>query len=163
VVMSKGHVMQIDTPLNLYERPKNRFVAGFIGNPAMNFANGTIESAVNPRFVAEGGEWEIDLPHSVSSRLGTARGRGITMGIRPEDVSVVAGPRPGLPTASAKLDLVESLGNETFIYASAGKHDVTARVSPLELPPIGSKITLAFDLERAHFFDATSGERVGGE
>ncbi len=161
VVMNKGHVMQIDTPLNLYERPRNKFVAGFIGNPAMNFANGTIESSVKPRFVAEGGEWEIDLPASVSSRLGTARGRAITMGIRPEDVSVVAGPQPGVATASARLDLVESLGNETFIYASAGRHDVTARVSPLKLPPLGSKITLAFDLEKAHFFDAVSGDRIG--
>ena len=161
VVMNKGHVMQIDTPLNLYERPKNKFVAGFIGNPAMNFANGTIESSVKPRFVAEGGEWEIDLPAAVASRLGTARGRAITMGIRPEDVSVVPGPQPGAATASAKLDLVESLGNETFIYASAGKHDVTARVSPLKLPPLGSKITLAFDLEKAHFFEGTTGERIG--
>ncbi len=161
VVMNKGHVMQIDTPLNLYERPRNKFVAGFIGNPAMNFANGTIEISVKPRFVAEGGEWEIDLPASVSSRLGTARGRAITMGIRPEDVSVVAGPQPGVATASARLDLVESLGNETFIYASAGRHDVTARVSPLKLPPLGSKITLAFDLEKAHFFDAVSGDRIG--
>jgi len=161
VVMSKGHVMQIDTPLNLYEKPKNKFVAGFIGNPAMNFANGTIESAVKPRFVAEGGEWEIDLPATVASRLGTARGRAITMGIRPEDVSVVPGPQLGVATASARLDLVESLGNETFIYVSAGRHDVTARVSPPTLPPLGSKITLAFDLEKAHFFEAVTGERIG--
>jgi multiple sugar transport system ATP-binding protein len=83
------------------------------------------------------------------------------MGIRPEDVSVVSGPGTAPATASARLDLVESLGNETFIYASAGKHDVTARVSPLQLPPLGSKITLAFDLEKAHFFDANSGERIG--
>jgi multiple sugar transport system ATP-binding protein len=161
VVMNKGHVMQIDTPLNLYEKPKNKFVAGFIGNPAMNFANGTIESAVKPRFVAEGGEWEINLPPSVASRLGTARGRAITMGIRPEDVTVVSGPDAAPATASAKLDLVESLGNETFIYASAGKHDVTARVSPLKLPPLGSKITLAFYLEKAHFFDGMTGDRLG--
>jgi multiple sugar transport system ATP-binding protein len=59
------------------------------------------------------------------------------------------------------LDLVESLGNETFIYASAGRHDVTARVVPQELPAIGSKIFLGFELEKAHFFDAVSGERVG--
>ena len=83
------------------------------------------------------------------------------MGIRPEDVSIVAGARAAAATASARLDLVESLGNETFIYATAGRHDVTARVSPQQLPPIGSKITLAFDLEKAHFFDAISGDRIG--
>ena len=62
VVMNKGHVQQIDTPLDLYEQPANRFVAGFIGSPAMNFANGTIEGGGPSRFVAEGGEWEINLP-----------------------------------------------------------------------------------------------------
>ncbi len=161
VVMNKGHVMQIDTPLNLYEKPRNRFVAGFIGNPAMNFANGTIEGGGPSRFVAEGGEWEINLPSRVSAPLGSARGRAITMGIRPEDVSVVAGPRAAPATATARLDLVESLGNETFIYARAGRHDITARVSPQSLPPLGSKIVLAFNLEKAHFFDAISGERIG--
>ena len=75
VVMNKGHVMQIDTPINLYEKPKNRFVAGFIGNPAMNFANGTVEGSGPARFVAEGGEWEIELPQSVAARLAGARGR----------------------------------------------------------------------------------------
>ncbi len=183
VVMNKGHVMQIDTPLNLYEKPRNRFVAGFIGNPAtplnlyekprnrfvagfignpaMNFANGTVEGGGPSRFVAEGGEWEINLPSRVSAPLGSARGRAITMGIRPEDVSVVAGPRTAPATATARLDLVESLGNETFIYARAGRHDITARVSPQNLPPLGSKIVLAFNLEKAHFFDVSSGERIG--
>src|SRR5436305_4820413 len=73
VVMSKGHVMQIDTPINLYERPKNKFVAGFIGNPAMNFVNGEVRDVGSGmrdakgganalRFVADGGDWEIELP-----------------------------------------------------------------------------------------------------
>jgi len=161
VVMNKGHVMQIDTPINLYEKPKNKFVAGFIGNPAMNFANGAIEGGGPSRFVAEGGEWEINLPPGVSASLGSARGRAITMGIRPEDVTIVAGPSSAPATATARLDLVESLGNETFIYARAGRHDITARVSPQSLPPLGSKIVLAFDLEKAHFFDTISGERIG--
>jgi multiple sugar transport system ATP-binding protein len=161
VVMNKGHVMQIDTPLNLYEKPKNKFVAGFIGNPAMNFANGTVEGGGPSRFVAEGGEWEINLPSRVAAPLGSARGRAITMGIRPEDVSVVAGLRSAPATATARLDLVESLGNETFIYAHAGRHDITARVAPQLLPPLGSPIILAFNLEKAHFFDAVSGDRIG--
>ena len=160
VVMNNGHVMQIDTPLNLYKNPNNRFVAGFIGNPAMNFANGTVEGAVPSRFVAEGGEWEVELPSSVSAKLGTARGRALTMGIRPEDVTLAQDGGAGGATAPGRLDLVESLGNETFIYARAGKHDVVARITPRPLPPLGSKITLSFDLEKSHFFDATTGERV---
>ena len=79
-----------------------------------------------------------------------------------EDVSVVAGPRVAPATATARLDLVESLGNETFIYARTGRHDLTARISPTQtLPPLGGNVVLAFNLERAHFFDAVNGERVG--
>ena len=176
VVMNKGHVMQIDTPINLYERPLNRFVAGFIGNPAMNFVNGTVEReggrgmgdggsggvANASRFVAEGGDWELNLPTRVAESLASARGKSVTLGIRPEDVSVVASPGVTPATTTARLDLVESLGNETFIYAGVGKHDLTARLSPPQpLPPLGSNIVLSFNLERAHFFDAVGGERIG--
>src|SRR5881394_1367742 len=162
VVMNKGHVMQIDTPLNLYEKPKNRFVAGFIGNPAMNFVNGSIEGGGPSRFVAGGGAWGMNLPTRVAESLSGARGTAITLGIRPEDVSVVAGPRVAPATTTARLDLVESLGNETFIYARAGRHDITARLgSTQSLPPLGGTVVLAFNLERAHFFDAVSGERIG--
>ena len=174
VVMNRGHVMQIDTPINLYERPLNRFVAGFIGNPAMNFVEGEVRLAVSgdrdaggananrAKFVAGGGAWELNLPTRVADSLAPARGKAVTLGIRPEDVSVVAGPGVAPATTTARLDLVESLGNETFIYARAGKHDLTARLSPPQpLPPLGSDIVLAFNLERAHFFDAVSGARIG--
>jgi len=127
----------------------------------MNFVNGTVEGGGPSRFVAEGGDWEINLPSRVSAPLTSARGRAITMGIRPEDVSIVAGAPTAPATATARLDLVESLGNETFIYARAGSHDITARVSPQSLPPLGSRIVLAFNLERGHFFSGDSGERIG--
>jgi multiple sugar transport system ATP-binding protein len=162
VVMSKGHVMQIDTPLNLYEKPRNKFVAGFIGNPAMNFVNGTVEGGGTLRFVAEGGDWEMNLPTRVAESLASARGKAITLGIRPEAVSIVADPGAAPASTTARLDLVESLGNETFIYARAGRHDITARVGlPQPLPPIGSNIVLAFNLDRAHFFEAANGVRIG--
>jgi multiple sugar transport system ATP-binding protein len=168
VVMNRGHVMQVDTPINLYERPRNKFVAGFIGNPAMNFVEGSVREAVMTptpgaaKFVADGGSLELNLPTRVAEGLASARGKAVTLGVRPEDVSVVAGPGVAPATTTARLDLVESLGNETFIYARAGKHDITARLSPPQpLPPLGSNIVLSFNLERAHFFDAVSGERVG--
>ena len=114
------------------------------------------------RFVAEGGDWELNLPTRVAESLTSARGKAVTLGIRPEDVSVVASPGVAPATTTARLDLVESLGNETFIYAGVGKHDITARLSPPQpLPPLGSSIVLSFNLERAHFFDAVGGERIG--
>ncbi|CAN5661121.1 sn-glycerol-3-phosphate ABC transporter ATP-binding protein UgpC [soil metagenome] len=160
VVMEKGHVMQIDTPLNLYEQPENRFVAGFIGNPAMNFATGTVAGGDEPRFTVEGGAWSMALPPHVASRLGSARGGTVTMGIRPEDVSVVSGARNGGATAEARLELAESLGNEVFVYARAGEQDIVARVPPQQTPPLGSPITLAFDMEKVHFFDPATGKRI---
>ncbi|HJQ54855.1 MAG TPA: sn-glycerol-3-phosphate ABC transporter ATP-binding protein UgpC [Gemmatimonadaceae bacterium] len=162
VVMNKGHVMQIDTPLNLYEKPQNKFVAGFIGNPAMNFINGRIEAAESgARFVADGGDWNINLPGSVTDRVQGAAGRAVTLGIRPEDVSVVAPEDIAQGIVTARLDLVESLGNETFIYARAGAHDLTARVGlPQPLPPIGDTISLGLKLERAYFFDLGNGQRL---
>ena len=94
------------------------------------------------------------------------------MGIRPEDVSVA--PQSGPPLfagestivdppvlAPAKLDLVEALGNEIFVYATVGSLTVTARVSPQPLPHPGEPVTLAFDLAKAHFFDLADGRRVG--
>ncbi|MGK2934059.1 MAG: ABC transporter ATP-binding protein [Gemmatimonadaceae bacterium] len=159
VVMEKGNVMQIDTPLNLYEQPKNRFVAGFIGNPAMNFATGTVAGGDEPRFIAEGGVWEMALPRRLASRLGSTSGGTVIMGVRPEDVAVVQGERNG-STIEARFDLAESLGNEVFVYASAGEQDIVARVPPQQMPPLGSPITLAMDMEKAHFFDPASGERI---
>jgi multiple sugar transport system ATP-binding protein len=168
VVMNRGHVMQVDTPINLYERPRNKFVAGFIGNPAMNFIDGVMRDAGRAMgatgivFAADGGDWELPLPTRVAESLASARGKAVTLGIRPEDLSVVAGPGISPATTTARLDLVESLGNETFIYARAGRHDLTARLSPPQpLPPLGSNIVLSFNLERAHFFDAVSGDRIG--
>jgi multiple sugar transport system ATP-binding protein len=119
-------------------------------------------SANGAKFVADGGGWELNLPTRVADQLAAARGKAVTLGIRPEDVSVVAGPGVAPATTTARLDLVESLGNETFIYARAGKHNLTARLSPPQpLPPLGSNIVLAFNLERAHFFDAVTGARIG--
>ena len=152
--------MQIDTPMNLYRRPKNRFVAGFIGNPAMNFVNGTVGVGDRPRFAAEGGEWEMNLPPEVAARVGADGGAAVTLGIRPEDVSIVAAPGQGVATVTGRLDLAESLGNELFVYVGAGKHDLIARATPQSLPPLGSPITLALDTDKIHFFEAGSGERI---
>ncbi len=160
VVMEKGHVKQIDTPLNLYRRPKNRFVAGFIGNPAMNFVGGTIAGGGDPRFAAEGGEWEMRLPADVAARVQASRGAAVILGIRPEDVSIATQPGRGLATVTGRLELAESLGNETFVYVRAGAHDLIARAVPQPLPPLGSPIALGLDTDKIHFFEAASGERI---
>ena len=172
VVMSKGYVQQIDTPMALYDHPANRFVAGFIGSPGMNFIAGTIPSKESLEFVASEGAFTMKIPPDLAGRVQEIKDRPVILGIRPEDVSVrpVSGPPlfagestivdpPAL--APARLDIVEALGNEVFVYATVGPFTVTARVSPQPLPAPGEPVTMAFDLAKAHFFDEKSGERVG--
>jgi multiple sugar transport system ATP-binding protein len=173
VVMNKGHVQQIDTPMNLYDHPMNRFVAGFIGSPGMNFVDGALVNGDSRvQFVADGDSFSLDLPPGLIERMKGFEGQAVTLGIRPEDVSVT--PEAGPPlftgestivhppiTAPARLELVEALGNEAFVYSSVGKYSVTARVAPRPFPDPGSPITLAFDLAKAHFFDRNTGERIG--
>ncbi len=172
VVMNNGHVQQIDTPMNLYDHPRNHFVAGFIGSPAMNFVDGRVIAGDLLHFIAEGSAFTFAVPPSLAERIAGLENRPLTLGIRPEDVSVAMESGPTIfagestivhppTTAPARLDLVEALGNEVFIYASIGPYTITARIAPQPLPSLGDPITLAFDLAKAHFFDRESGDRVG--
>ncbi|HJT18459.1 MAG TPA: sn-glycerol-3-phosphate ABC transporter ATP-binding protein UgpC [Thermoanaerobaculia bacterium] len=121
VVLDAGRIQQIDTPLNLYRHPANRFVAGFIGSPPMNFLDD-----YKP---------------------------GVTLGIRPEHISIGSGD-------GYTLDLVEPIGNEIFVYASSNGHQLVARVPPQDLPPIGSRIAVHFDRSQLHYFDTATGTRI---
>jgi multiple sugar transport system ATP-binding protein len=172
VVMNKGHVQQIDTPMALYDHPANRFVAGFIGSPAMNFITGTISTTDPLEFVASQGAFTMKIPPDLAVRVQEIKGRPVILGIRPEDVSVA--PMSGPPLfagestivdppvlAPAHLDIVEALGNEVFVYATVGPFTITARISPQPLPAPGQPVTMAFDLAKSHFFEEQSGERVG--
>ena len=162
VVLSEGRVMQVGRPLELYDRPSNRFVAGFIGSPAMNFIDGVVRANGGMRFVADEGVFELDLGAAKGAMSGLD-GRGVTLGIRPEDVYVAAGPPLPVPTARAimELDAVEPLGNEILLHASAGPHEVTARVTPQPLPEVGQPIELAFGIPKLHVFDPKTQEAVG--
>jgi multiple sugar transport system ATP-binding protein len=172
VVMSKGHVQQIDTPMALYDHPANRFVAGIIGSPGMNFINGTISTTDPLEFVASQGAFTMKIPPDLAVRVQDIKGRPVILGIRPEDVSVALTSGPALfagestivdppQFAPAHLDIVEALGNEVFVYATVGQFSITARVSPQPLPALGEPVTLAFDLAKSHFFDEQTGDRVG--
>ena len=174
VVLKDGEVQQIDTPLALYNRPVNAFVAGFIGSPSMNFLPGELAEEGGPggsalRFRAKGNAFTLDLLPEQAAALrahGPTTGRGVTLGIRPEDV-YVAGPDGGSPyrdgpaaEATWQLDVLEPMGNEVVVYASLGfngsGHTLVGRVAPQPLPKAGSPIRLALDLRKLHFFDAAT-------
>jgi multiple sugar transport system ATP-binding protein len=156
VVMHAGRVQQIDTPLALYARPRNTFVAGFIGSPAMNFVSGEIGQG-GAQFRARGGTFTVEL-RGRRAAGGGQRDVEVILGIRPEDVRVA---RPADPqSVRLRLDLVEPMGNEIFLHASGGEHELTARVAPQALPEPGAEIALALDDGRLHFFDPVSRESL---
>ncbi|QWW71548.1 ABC transporter ATP-binding protein [Rhizobium sp. WYJ-E13] len=138
VVLNNGRIEQVGSPLDLYNAPGNRFVAGFIGSPKMNF----LPAAASSNGVRIN---EVSLPHPNFERL------PVTFGIRPEHLSIVAG-TSRIKLGTAAVDLVESLGGQTVVYASLGDGQ------PLTIllegqPAVTDSVDVFFDLEKAHFFD----------
>jgi multiple sugar transport system ATP-binding protein len=155
VVMREGRVQQIDAPLALYDHPANRFVAGFIGSPAMNFLEGTLAGDDGLRFRDDSGLVAVSLPAPVATRLAAHAGRRVTLGVRPEHFVVAGGVAapPELPAPlTLRLDAVEPLGHEIVLHAAERGCEITARVPPQPLPPPGQPIALLLDLGRAHWF-----------
>ncbi|NNE34183.1 MAG: sn-glycerol-3-phosphate ABC transporter ATP-binding protein UgpC [Rhodothermales bacterium] len=160
VVMKDGHIHQIDSPLNLYDRPINRFVAGFIGSPSMNFVPGKVVRQDGLTFRADAQAFSISLSESMAGHEGDE----VILGVRPEDV-YVAGTSPSRTPRTAEIDtlleVLEPMGNEVFLYARSLDYQLVARVEPQELPEPGASVRLALDIEKLHFFDATTELAVG--
>jgi multiple sugar transport system ATP-binding protein len=146
VVLDKGVIQQIDTPMQIYERPVNLFVAGFLGNPAMNFFRGRLRDGV-----LEGNDVQLRLPAVQASA-----GQEIVAGVRPEDLHRV----DGAGNLTGTVELLESVGSEAFIHATSGGWKLIARSSPYNLPAVGARITLQPAPDRIHFFDAQTGKRL---
>ena len=166
VVLDKGRIQQIDAPLALYRRPANRFVAGFVGSPPMNFIEGRLvpQHGGAAAFEAEGGTLCIPLPASVSAAASRI-GQPVTLGVRPEDIRPAADTPPEYPVCEADflLDVVEPMGHETVLCARTGAQDLRARIAApaprLQTGPDRS-VRLALDLRALYFFDRTTGKRL---
>ncbi|MET0398757.1 MAG: sn-glycerol-3-phosphate ABC transporter ATP-binding protein UgpC [Longimicrobiaceae bacterium] len=155
VVLHDGRVQQIDTPLDLYDHPANRFVAGFIGSPAMNFFEGAVAHEGGAHFRAAGDAFRLPLPDAWARGLAGLAGGEVVLGARPEALYAQRGRPAEAALAEARFTVqgVEPLGNEIFVHAAAGPHRATARVLPQPVPAPGEPVALAFDLGRLHFFD----------
>ncbi|MFC5742534.1 ABC transporter ATP-binding protein [Dyella tabacisoli] len=157
VVLNGGVIQQIDTPMNLYDRPANLFVAGFLGSPAMNLLRGTLQIDNGFRLVAAQGELSLGEPLQAKA-LQAWHGREIVLGLRPEDMQ----PRAHADDAllSAQLEVLEPVGNEIFLNLRYGDLALVSRIPPRVLPTPGSIMHFGFDPERLHFFDAERGLRI---
>jgi multiple sugar transport system ATP-binding protein len=152
VVMKDGVVQQVGEPLELYNTPANKFVAGFIGSPAMNFANVKLTEA-NGSLLAENAGLRIKLPDEIAHRVRAQSSRDVTLGIRPEDITV-AGPSdsPDL-TFDAAVEVLEQLGSEIILDTRVGDGMMVASVEPTTKVKLHDTLRLAMRPSRLHVFD----------
>ena len=158
-VMNEGLVQQIDTPLQLYNHPTNRFVAGFIGSPAMNFVEGRIAQD-GGGLVFEQDGFRLPVSSAHGERLRDFTDATVVLGIRPEDIhDVEAAARAAKATAplTATVEVVEPMGSEVFLNLRAGNAALIARVDPSNMPSVNDTVTLAVEIDKAHFFDCGEG------
>ncbi len=164
VLMKDGFVQQIDAPLRMYNYPANRFAAGFIGTPSMNFFEGSIERDVGMVFVEKDGGNRLGVHQRFHSKLEGVVGKEIVLGLRPEHIM-----RPGSGERTngdtclkVLIDLVEPLGSEILVYFTthaSGKQHV-ARVAASEDLRVGQSCELAFDMSKSHFFEPQTGKSI---
>ena len=149
VVMKDGVVQQVDTPQNLYQKPGNLFVAGFMGSPQMNFLDAEIKEKGSD-LVAVIGKDELVIPAAKAKALkdGGYVGKTVVMGIRPEDVADRAD-----GSMSSTVKVYELLGAEVFLYFDVNGTQITARVDPGTKAKTGDPVKFDFNMEKTHFFD----------
>jgi len=155
VVMKDGWIQQVGEPLELYAKPANKFVAGFIGSPAMNFADVTINDTGGV-VTAESQGLRLQVPPAKAGALRAYKGQNVAFGVRPEDVHIATGSDPAGLTFDAVVEVVEPLGSEILLDVRAGTSATTivARVEPTVRAKVKDPIKLAVNPERLHFFDS---------
>ena len=155
-----GRVEQIGTPQELYNEPANKFVAGFIGSPAMNFFNVKVASGK----LTNNEGLNMDLPEGKAKLLKEQgyEGKEVILGIRPEDIqaSNLAQQAYPIQTIEAEVVVSELLGAETMLYLRAGSTEFVSRVEARDFRNPGEKITVALNLNKSHFFDAQTEHRI---
>ncbi|MFC1809005.1 ABC transporter ATP-binding protein [Candidatus Omnitrophota bacterium] len=154
VVIRDGLLQQHDDPLNLYGQPKNKFVAGFIGSPPMNFIAGTIKQ-VKGDLLFEDSAFCVKVLESMHNTLTPYINKSIILGIRPEDIydKLFAQDASEKFVVKAKVEVVEPMGAEIYLYLTAGSSKFIARVTALDTASVNQELECVFDMNKAHFFD----------
>jgi multiple sugar transport system ATP-binding protein len=157
VILNKGKVEQVGTPTEVYAAPANLFVASFIGSPAMNMIPAEIvEDAAGRRVIAAGASLPLDSGDEI---VCASRARA-TLGIRPEDISLLS-PGMAAPAAvDAPVTMVEPLGPEFLLSFALDGQDITAKIAGRALPRVGETLRFAFNMAHAHVFDAATGQSL---
>ncbi len=155
VVMKDGIIQQIGSPLELYNKPANRFVAGFIGTPPMNFFDGKIVKKQDKYFF-QGDGLDLKITEAMYPKIKTYSGKEIIMGIRAEDVHDIGYVTFAKQTgnrARVICEVVEPMGSDSFVYFKTGDKTFVARMRPNLAPNVESEVEVIFDMAKVHFFD----------
>ncbi|MBU9711287.1 ABC transporter ATP-binding protein [Evansella tamaricis] len=157
VVMKDGLIQQVGRPKDIYDNPDNVFVGGFIGSPAMNFLTGTLKDGF---FEMEG--HKVKVPAGKLKAVEKYNGKEIILGIRPEDIhdEPVFLEASENSTFEAFIDVAELMGAETFLYSKVANQDFIARVDSRTDVGNGDTLTMAFDMNKCHFFDPETELRI---
>ena len=153
-VMKDGVILQIADPITLYNKPVNKFVAGFIGSPPMNFMNGIIVRK-NGRLFFNEGNFMVKIADETKEKLLPFCDKELTFGIRPEDIYDKLFVQYASPenTVRANCEVIEPMGAEVYLYLNNGKHSFVARVAGYDKPTVNQEMDLVLDMSKAHFFD----------
>ena len=158
---TSGRVEQIGTPQEVYKHPANKFVAGFIGSPAMNFFEVTLEDG---RLVGPNRDFSLQVPEGNLKRLREKgyEGNKLIFGIRPEDINMEPAFLETFPESvlTAKISVSELLGAESHLYCAVGGSEFVAKVDARDHMNTGSSIKLGFDLNKAHYFDVETEDNI---
>ncbi|MBN3038314.1 MAG: sn-glycerol-3-phosphate ABC transporter ATP-binding protein UgpC [Candidatus Omnitrophica bacterium] len=159
VVMKDGVVQQIADPTTLYDKPVNKFVAGFIGSPPMNFIEGIVKK-INGSFYFDEGSFKVKLVDEMSDTISSYDGKEIIFGIRPEDIydKLFVQEAPPENCVIATCEIIEPLGAEVYLHLTSPsrKHTFIAKVGGHDKPGINQDLNLVFDMSKVHFFDKES-------
>ena len=160
-VMHDGTLQQVAPPLEIYDRPVNRFVAGFIGTPPMNFVEGRVVAEDGQLFF-DGGTGRLRLPEKFHAALDRHVDHQVAFGMRPEHVEPVPEGPEGAAGAvlEAVVNVVEPLGDEMLLYLSIDGQDIVAKVDSHQKAEVGQTMRIRVDVARCHVFDADAGENL---
>lgn len=162
-VMKLGHIMQVDTPDNLYHQPKNMFVAGFIGAPEMNIRPSQLVEH-DGRLHLTLGDQRLPLNDRLQSKVETHKNQQVFFGVRPEFVSLSDEPFAE-GSCAGEMVRVENMGHEFFVYLRVADYELTARVpsddaKPMIAKGLNRKVYFTFDLNKCHIFDAKTEQNL---
>jgi multiple sugar transport system ATP-binding protein len=164
VALRDGRIEQVGTPDELYARPVNRFVAGFIGSPTMNFLDAKLVEAEGRLWVVPAGGPRLPVPEARVPRYRPHEGRKVVLGLRPEDLTNTwtdaSRNSAGVVPLDLPVEITEPLGSDTLIFSRIGESEVIARISAVAPPAVGSTLRLNAHLEHMHIFDPGSGDAL---